>query len=498
MSHQEHLHEKKQKNFKFQMKNIGIPYKSKHGERDNLDNKSTGDLNMIKKDEQKEDDNFFELQKKKFNRNSLILFDKEQSDKQSNDHINSFSSIFRRDHEEIQGIRRVFRKSVGFFILSILSFGLLVGMSINLFQANLIWLLAVTIAFIVSTNIFYIIVADKSYIWLNLIAQFLVLLLSHSFLKLSIAPVTLIAALFILLLSYLSYTELEKVQLGSRLFTIGQITKESTAVLLTMITIILSLGLYNSIVFNGVQKIFTENALNNNMIFSKYIMGEKKSDSTLNSFLGLGSKSQATGKLLTFGQFMSEHFRNNKDVILEGESSQIREKCIAEFGKDACADDVAITRVKNARLEEWRAIAYPKISYPLDTPLDEIKFKEVVKQYYVNQVCVVEKGDECATNKEIPSLKTDAEAATSTKAKISDALTKDINISSGPLKYFSLDRSNILPILLTLIVFGLLTIIKGLFGYLVLTVLWIFWQILKLFKFVKIEVETVEAEVVSI
>ena len=77
-------------------------------------------------------------------------------------------------------------------------------------------------------------------------------------------------------------------------------------------------------------------------------------------------------------------------------------------------------------------------------------------------------------------------------------LTKDINVSNGYLKYFSLDRSNILPILLTLVLFTILSLLKGIFGYVILIASWILWQILKLFKFVKIEVETVEAEVVSI
>ncbi|MBC7472236.1 MAG: hypothetical protein H7196_03195 [candidate division SR1 bacterium] len=349
MSQKENFHEKNNKSFKFQVKNIYIPFSDKQKTDKNNINKLNNNLHLIKKDKDVKDDNFFELQKKKFNKNSLILFDKEQSQKQSNKHINSFSSVFRRDHEEIQGIRRVFRKSVTFFILSIISFGLLVSLSINLFQLSILVLLVTIIGFIVFTNIFYIIVADKSYIWLNLIAQFLVLLAAHSFLKLSFAPITLISTLFILLLSYLSYTELEKVQLGSRLFTIGQITKESIAVLLTMITIILSLGLYNSIVFNGVQKIFTENVLNNQTVFNKYIIGEKKSDATLNSFLGLSQKSQATGKLLTFSQFITEHFRNNKDVILDSETSQIRDKCVIDLGKDGCPDDIAISRDKNSR-----------------------------------------------------------------------------------------------------------------------------------------------------
>jgi hypothetical protein len=52
--------------------------------------------------------------------------------------------------------------------------------------------------------------------------------------------------------------------------------------------------------------------------------------------------------------------------------------------------------------------------------------------------------------------------------------------------------------LITLGLFALLTIFKGIFGYFIIFVSWVFWQFLKLFRFVKIEVETVEAEVVSI
>ena len=80
--------------------------------------------------------------------------DDKEHKKSSEQHINSFSSIFKRDHEEIQGIRRVFRKSVSFLFLSICCFGLLVSISINLFQVNLLLLIATIIGFIVFTNIF--------------------------------------------------------------------------------------------------------------------------------------------------------------------------------------------------------------------------------------------------------------------------------------------------------------------------------------------------------
>jgi hypothetical protein len=509
MSHKENLPDTNNNNFKFQMRKINIPFSKKTDKSQNDEGKDNvsfvgkfpkGHLfkGKTSKNTLLEEDNFFKQQKKDKNKNSLILFDKEQKQAHANDHINSFSSIFKRDHEEIQGIQRVFRKSIIFFVLSIVSFAFLVTNSINLFQFNPLMVFISAMLFVLFTNIFYIIVADKSYIWLNLLAQFIILMIVHSFLKSSFTPITLIASFIILLLSYLSYTELEKVQLGSRLFTIGQITKESTTVLLTMITILLSLGLYNTISYNGIEKIFTNNVLENPTIFNKYVLGEKKSDNTLNSAFGISAKNAVSGKPITFGQFLSDHFRNNKDVILDSEVSDIRDKCIAGAEKSQCTDDIILARVKNTRLEEWKTIAYPKITYPLDTPLVDEKFQSVIKQYYINQVCILEKGENCETNKEIPSLVTDKEVATSTKAKISDALTKDINVSNGYFKYFMVDRSNIIPVILTFVLFLFLTIIKGIVGYAIFLVVWLFWQILRIAGFVKIEVETVEAEVVSI
>jgi hypothetical protein len=416
------------KNFKFETKSVNFPFGKNRLDEENVDSaKPKQKLYNTMKKFSESSDNFFEVQKKKFNQHSLVVFDKETREKHGNDHLNSFSSIFRRDHEEIKGIQRVFRKSFGFLVLSVLSFTSLVFSSISLFQTNPILLAISIVMFIVFTNIFYIIVADKSYIWLNLAIQFVILILFHTTLKLSFAPITVVCILFILLLSYLSYTELEKIQLGSRLFSIGQITRESTSVLLTMLSIVLSIGLYNSVIHHGIQKIFTDNVLNNNTVFNQYVMGDKKSNLTLNNALGLTIKNQQT---ISFGQFLEDHFRNSKAVLPDNEKPSLREKCAVELGRDACQDLALFSKITTSRLEEWRAIAYPNIDYPLETQLDDEKYRAVVKQYYINQVCILEKGDECGFNKEIPSLKTDSEVATTTKAKISDVLTKDISVSN--------------------------------------------------------------------
>ena len=502
MRSKENTQDESHKNFKLEMKKIDLSMEKNTNQEELTTipkfSQKPSFPNIMSKKSNLGEENFFESQKNKVNKSALVLFSKYQKDTSNNDHLNSFSSIFKRDHEEIKGIQRVFRKSMIFLFLSVASFALLAFLSINLFNASFFTILLSILVFVLSTNIFYIIVGDKSYIWLNLILQFFIIIGVHSFLKLGFSINTIATDIIIIFLSYLSYIELEKVQLGSRLFTIGQITRESTAVLSLTVSIILSLGLFNSMIYNGLEKTFSESVLNNSSIFNKYVIGQKKGDTSLNTIFGISAKNPATGKEITFSQFLTEHFRNNKDLVADSEISDIRDRCIVQNGRENCAGDIAIQRVKDTRLDEWKTIAYPNVKFTLDTPLTEENFNIVVKQYYKNQVCVLEKGDKCDTNKELPSLTSDSEVATSTKAKISDALTKDINVSNGLLKYVSIERINLIPLIITLFFFIILNIIKPIFVYLSISIVWIVWQILRLFGFVKIEIETVEAEVVSI
>ncbi|MEM1312808.1 MAG: hypothetical protein AAGF07_05095, partial [Patescibacteria group bacterium] len=78
---------------------------------------------------------------------------------------NSISSIFNKDHQEVFGIQRVFRKSIIFLVLHLLSFSVLGFIGLNIFTLPILLTFLVSISYIVFTNIFYIIVADRSYVW---------------------------------------------------------------------------------------------------------------------------------------------------------------------------------------------------------------------------------------------------------------------------------------------------------------------------------------------
>jgi signal transduction histidine kinase len=434
--------------------------------------------------------------KSESNSRSLAFIQKHINNKPEN--INSFSSIFRKDHEAIKGIQRVFRKSMLFLALKTILFALIAFMSVSLFKTSLFTLGLVLIAYIIVSNVFFIIVADKSYVWINLIIEAVLLFFAHLTIGLAFSPVTLILIFMIFVFAFYSYAELEKVQLGSRLFTIGQITSESTSALLTMLIILLSLGLYNSISSLGLEKVFQTAVLDNPAIFNRFVMGDGKNSTNLNSIYNLSFKTQTSTKTLTLADYLTSHFRNDKDVLPDSEKSILREQCLSVKTKEECADSILLTPIRLARLQEWREIAYPKANYPLETQLDQTKFRELAKQFYINQICIIEKGENCEKNKQLSYQKISDQEATTTRAKVADALTKDIPFASKAPSNVGFDRADIIPILLSVLLFILLSVLKPIIKLSVFIVTWIFWQILKLFGFVKIEVETVEAEVVSI
>jgi hypothetical protein len=414
------------------------------------------------------------------------------------ENLNTFSSIFKKDHEAIEGIKRVFRKSMIFLIIKSILFALIAFLSVNIFSINIFAYITLIVFYIIASNIYFIIVADKSYVFVNILIELVLLFLAHLSIGQVLHPVTILLIAFITIFSYFAYSELEKVQLGSRLFSIGQITNESTSALLTMLIILSSLGVYNTIAYNGLEKIVSKSILDNSFIFNKFVLGSDKGGTSLNSLYNLSYKTQGAGKPTTLDNFLSEHFRKNREVITETEKTSLREDCGLKKTAEECAGDKFIETIRISRLEEWKKIAYPNIKYSLDTPIDQTKFKELTKQYYLNQICMLEKGDDCERNKPFSYQKASDSESLIGKAKVADAIIKDIPISNNITSKAGIDRSDIIPVILSLLLFIILSIIKPLIRIFLFVTTSFFWQLLKLFGFVKIEVETVEAEVVSI
>jgi hypothetical protein len=433
------------------------------------------------------------------NERNLVSFSKlTEKYAHKNENLNTFSSIFRKDHEAIEGIKRVFRKSMIFLIIKSVLFALIAFLSVNIFSINILAFISLIVLYIIASNIYFIIVADKSYVFVNMLIELVLLFAAHISIGQAFHPITILLIAFITMFSYFAYSELEKVQLGSRLFSIGQITNESTSALLTMLILLSSLGVYNTIAHNGLEKIVSKSILDNSFVFNKFVMGSDKGGTSLNSLYNLSYKTQNGSKTTTLDNFLSEHFRKNKEVITETEKANLREECSLKKTQEECAGDKFIETIRISRLEEWKRIAYPNIKYSLDTPIDQTKFKELTKQYYLNQICMLEKGDDCERNKSLSYQQTSDTESLTGKAKVADAIIKDIPISSNITSKAGIDRSDIIPVILSLALFIILSILKPLIRMFLFVTTSFFWQLLKVFGFVKIEIETVEAEVVSI
>jgi hypothetical protein len=371
---------------------------------------------------------------------------------------NSIGSIFSKDHEEITGIRRVFRKSLIFLVLHLFSFLLLTWAGLNILTFNPLIILVTFVLFVSITNLFYIIVADRSYVSLSLVGIGIGLLLIYSFLGQAFNIVSLAGVSIIILLAYIAYSEIEKIQLGSRLFTISNIVGSSTRILIGAAILILSLGLFNQMVSEKSSNFLNRTLFSNDTFVSKLIVGEG-SPISLNRLVMNGASLYSTLETntvkTTFKDFLSVNYKRGEDVVSKSEEPEIIISCENLSGGGKCAN--AVLEERNSRLENYRLEAYKKLPYTLDTVLDKDNFREISKQYYSNIVSEFETG--------------------------SDII---------------LPRAYLFPGISAAVLYLVLSLLSPLFSVLIQMLTWLGWQFMKATGFAKIEVETVESEVVSI
>jgi len=411
----------------------------------------------------------------------LLPFSPSTEDSQQNP--NSFSSIFNREHEEVYGIQRVFRKSSMFLIFQLVSFALLSFSSSSFFTLPLIWTIFVGIAYIVITNLFFIVVADRSYVWISLLGHAIITLITQAFVGLSFDRITLIFILLIVIFVYFAYAELEKVQLSSRLFSIAHITTEATRVMTTVLILVFCLGIFNKAVYQGNETFIKEAFLDKPLIMDNLIIG-RYANASLNRALMKGRFSLENGVVKTnvargsntikvnalFSDFLTQNYRPGDTLLSEVERTDFLANCNSKTGTKVC--DTQIEEEKSKRLEAWRIEAYGNLPYTLNTELTAPVFKEVTKQFYIDQI-----------------------RAFNSNKDNRDSSSDLINSISGLL---IIQRSYILPALIVLMIFLILSLLKPVLNWLVFIATLGAWNLLKLTGFTKIEVENVEAEIVSI
>jgi hypothetical protein len=371
--------------------------------------------------------------------------------------LSPLNYLFNSEASQSAGLQRVFRKSILFLFINIVLFSLLAFVGINLFRINPLITLFVYTGFAAVTNIFYIILADKSYVWFSLVGQVLAMLLVHSLVGQAFSLITLFFIVLVSVLSYFAYLELEKFQLGCRLFSVSLITAESTRILTNVAALVVCLGVFNHILYVTPSGFFREVVFGSDLIKDNIIYGRGDLPS-LNRFLKIeysnyvNNQTIASGKN-TFYHFLQDNYRPNTLILPANEAEGLTPEEQEE--------------IKRQRAEEWRIEAYGNLPYTLDTELNEETFEKIIEEYYVYPV-----KNFTESNKQDSGL--------------------------GLEKYQFIGRELIVPTGIAALVFVFLTVFKVVFNFLTYILTWLIWRVLLFTGYVKMDVETVEAEVVSI
>jgi hypothetical protein len=404
---------------------------------------------------------------------------------------NSFTTIFQKDNDKINGFQRVFRKSVLFLILQLLSFLAIsiiiitgLGMNFASTTASLVSLaiiLGLIITYSAVTSIFYIIVADRSYIWISLCLQSLLIVAIYWALGLGIfSPITLFVAFIIFVLSYFAYLEIEKIQVSTRFFSIGYVTSEALKILSTVAIIIICLGIYNVVTIQTPKAFISKNLINNDGIYNSVVLGNSFPFNlvSLNKIALSGEKYtinnsgvvESSGKSVDFRTFLLKNFKQSS-LLTEAEKREIRATCDTTTEKE-CSLRLLAEQDKKLKIAiKADNGGYANLPFGLDETLDKNNFKDVLRAFYSDKV----------------------DDLNSQSATINDiAYLKPIRQYVEPV------LPNIIQAVVAILVFIILSFFKFLMNIITSILIWIIWKFMLISGFAKIDIELVESEIVSI
>lgn len=395
---------------------------------------------------------------------------------------NSFSSIFNSDSARIAGVQRVFRKSMTMLLVTGILFSVLTFLSFRLFSTNLLLIITLQILFVTFSNIFYIIVADKSYVWLSLAFQIIVFLAAHTIIGLGagFSIPTLVIAGLIAILSYFSYLDIEKNQLSSRLFSINQIAADSTRTLCTVVSLILAIGVFNGILAMGSTNFLRREVFQNEFLVQNLIIGD--SFPGLNRFFLKGTtRFENVDQLVQRGVWKpvdpESNVRLYNFIVLNYDSFSSEpiispeEEADLKFLPENQADKKR-QEIYRTRAEEVNQTVFVNLGYSLDDVLTSDKFKNVVRETYVYRINRFEKA--------------------------SNNLLTSLSESIGNVNLNILPRQYIFPGIIALVVLFVSFVLNYLLKFVIKITNAIAWFFLVKTDFARIDVEQVEAEIVTI
>jgi hypothetical protein len=404
---------------------------------------------------------------------------------------NSFTTIFKKDNDKINGFQRVFRKSVLFLVLQILSFFaisfvMITSLGLNFTSTTGIILsmsiiLGLIVTYAAITSIFYIIVADRSYIWVSLCLQSLLIIGIYALLGLGLfSPVTIFFSLLIFVLSYFAYLEIEKIQVSTRFFSIGYVTSEALKILSTIAILTICLGIFNVVTIQSPKVFISKNLINNDGIYSSVVLGNSFPFNivSLNKIALNGDRYtinndgivESAGKTVDFRSFLLKNIKQSS-LLSENEKREIRTSCDTITEKE-CSSKLTTEQDKKLKIAiKADTSSYNKLSFGLDETLDKNSFKDVLRAFYSDKVDDL--NNQSSTINEISYLR--------------------------PFKqYIDPILPNIIQATVAILVFIILSFFKFLMNIITSVLIWIIWKMMLITGFAKIDVELVESEIVSI
>jgi hypothetical protein len=392
--------------------------------------------------------------------------------------LNSFGSIFNQDYKDMSGVDRVFKKSAIFLAIHLFFFLLISLTGFNWFNWSLLFNLFILISYISITMIFYIIVADRSYVWISTGSQLVIILLTNSIMGQGFSFATIIFAFLIIFFAFIAYSELEKVQLSSRLFSISHITSEASRILYTSAIILISLNIFNGIISLGYQNgedlgsvpFVQDKVLENNFVMDYIIIGQVSNLSLNrvymnNRFSVEGDKviNKTNNREARLANFLQYNYTAGDVVLSDIEEKAIRANCT---GTTKECNDLVIKEF-NQKLIDYQQKNYPDVNYPLDTVLNVDQFKDLTKQFYTLKL----QNFENTSNSETGII---------------------------PAELLIVPLKSITPAVFAIVMFLFLLLIRLPLSGFIFLISWSLWKILVYIGYAKIDVETVEAEIVSI
>ena len=423
-----------------------------------------------------------------------FLLDKSETNKPNieKDKKNSFDNIF---NQKLEVKTNSDFKSWSIFGLQILAYlSLLIAgqkLTTSMFSLESLLLFFLPTAFYTATSIIlFIILSDKKILWLSLVLQTAIAILYAMFLGQGSSFVVIFGTLFNLFFGYVGYLDLEKHQVSSRIFTLGAMARDTNKTLTIISIITLTMILYSSIAGLG-SKTFTQTYLLNSTSKVEEVIVKTGINKIMNS-TGLGPNPFDNYIYLDEKVLELNEKRDKIPLIFRSflKSSYLYEKTkesLKSFAGAECLAKVSFSPIdckykldiNDEVLLEYRNQKFPTFAVELASELTKSDTLLLNRDYYADLLASFEKAD-------IKSTK-----ALGTNNIATDILDRIVTITKQL-------QSAFLPAIIALIAFAIFYIIKQLAIWLNFIVLYIAWNLLVYFKFVKIQTEICEAEIIVV